>query len=75
MKKIGFTIVLAFMLSFMTTPAYAALLTLDIAEGSIEITETGYTQNGVTNSHTGSYIITQSNSGYNLRWQRKDYRQ
>ena len=39
----------------------AASVTLDIAEGSLVITETGYSQGGATEtSFTGSYVITQS---------------
>ncbi len=62
MKKIGIAIVLALLGSFMTMPVYAASVTLDIAAGSIEITETGYTQNGLTTAYAGSYVIRQSNS-------------
>lgn len=38
-------------------------VTLNLSNGAIDITPEGYTQNGVTNSYTGEYIITGTMSG------------
>ena len=61
MKKILLTIVLTMVICMFGITAYAAdePLTLDIEDGAITITETGYIQDGITEiPYTGSYIIT-----------------
>ena len=61
MKKIFLTIVLAMTICLFGITAYAAeeTVTLDIEDGAITITATGYTQGtGAEIPYTGSYILT-----------------
>lgn len=63
MKRI-LSFFLIMVLIFLLLPAAAASspATLDIANGSIEITDAGYEQNGQTVAHAGGYVITGSST-------------